>query len=129
MNEDLKYLVLGYRKYTQTTQRELAIKLGVPLEIETALEMDYKRPTQKLMNKIIELTREYNQEELKNIGRGFRIKDELGPDFKYYLRGLNKEKNINPKELISLPTQDCLRTIGSVDMDEFELVYIGRNYQ
>ncbi|MCE5213689.1 MAG: hypothetical protein LLF83_03090 [Methanobacterium sp.] len=127
MEDDLKYLILGYRKHTHTTQRELARKLEIPFYIYTALEMGtYKQPSAKLLGKIKELTIEFNQDELKHLGRGYWIKDELGPDFKYFMRGLKKEKDMNINELESLPSDECLRTIGSVDMDEFEVVQLGR---
>ena len=130
MEDDLKYLILGYRKYTNTTQRELAQELDIPFYIYTALEMGtFKQPSERLLDKIKELTAEFDQNDLKMIGRGFRIKDELGPDFKYFLRGLKEEKGINPQELDSMPRDECLRTIGSVDMDEFDVVQIGRTAQ
>lgn len=53
----------------------------------------------------------------------------MGPDFKYFLRGLKKEKGINLDELDNMPNEECLRTIGSVDMDEFDVVQIGRTAQ
>lgn len=37
--ENLKYLILGYRKNSGKTQSELALELQVSLEIETALEL------------------------------------------------------------------------------------------
>jgi hypothetical protein len=119
MDYELKYLILGYRKYTNTTQKELAEKLDIPLDIETTLETDYKQPTKHLMNKIIKLTAEFNQDDLKNIGRGYRIKDESGSDFKYFLKGLKKEFGLNPQDLKNMTNDECLRTVGSVDIDEF----------
>ena len=47
-----------------------------------------------------------NQDDLKFIGRGYRIKDKLGPDFKYFIRGLKEEKGINPHELDSMPSEE-----------------------
>ena len=130
MEDDLKYLILGYRKYTNTTQRELAHELDTPFYIYTALEMGtFKQPSEHLLGKIKSLTAEFDQDVLKHIGRGYRIKDELGPDFKYFLRGLKEEKGINPQELDSMPSEECLQTIGSVDMDEFDVVKIGRTAQ
>lgn len=49
-----------------------------------------------------------------------------GPDFKYFLRGLREEKGVDLQELNSMPSEECLRTIGSVDMDEFDVIAIGR---
>ncbi|MEN6293761.1 MAG: hypothetical protein ABFC34_11420 [Methanobacterium sp.] len=49
MEENLKYLILGYRKHTDTTQRKLANKLDVPLDIVVALEMgSFRHPTERL---------------------------------------------------------------------------------
>lgn len=127
MEEDLKYVILGYRKYTKTTQRELAKVLGIPLYTYTALETgNFKQPSEHLLNKIKELTSEFNQDDLKHVGRGYRIKNELGPDFKYFLKGLKEEKGIDLQELDNMPSEECLQTIGSVDMDEFDMVEIGR---
>jgi hypothetical protein len=127
MENDLKYLVLGYRKYTGTTQRELAQKLEVPLFIETALELGtFKYPTERTRDKIEKLTGEFDHHSLINIGRGYRIMDELGPDFKYFLRGLEKERGIKLEELKELPRDEYFRVIGSVNLDEFEVVQVGR---
>jgi DNA-binding XRE family transcriptional regulator len=50
MEGDLKDLVLGFRKYTGKTQSEVADKLEVSTDIETALETGtYKQPTKHLM--------------------------------------------------------------------------------
>ncbi len=127
MEDDLRYLLLGYRKYTKTTQRELAKTLDIPLYTYTALEIgSFKQPSEHLLSKIKGLTTEFDEENLKHIGRGYMIKDELGPDFKYFLRGLKKEKGLDLQELDKMPTEECLRTIGSVDMDEFDVLEIGR---
>ncbi|MBM3703335.1 MAG: hypothetical protein FJW63_10220 [Actinobacteria bacterium] len=126
MENNLKYLVLGYRKYTGTRQRELAEELEVPIEIVTSLETGtYRHPTERLINKIKKLTAEFDQHDLIHIGRGYRIHDELGPDFKYFLRGLEKVRGINPNELKRLPTEECYRVIGSVNLDEFEVMKAG----
>lgn len=126
MEDDLKYLLIGYRKYTKTTQQELADNLEIPMYTYTALEMGtFKQPSKSVLNKIKELTAEFSQDDLKHIGRGYRIKDELGPDFKYFINGL-KKKGIDPDELNSLPSEECLRVIGRVKMDEFDVVQIGR---
>ncbi len=121
MDYELKYLILGYRKYTNITQKELAKKLDISLDIETALETDYKQPTKHLMNKIRKLTADFDQNDLKNIGRGYRIKDESGSDFKYFLKGLEKESGLNPQDLKIMSNDECLRTIGSVDIDKFDV--------
>ena len=127
MEEDLKYLLIGYRKYTNTTQRDLANKLDIPIYTYTALELgSFKQPSEHLITQIKEITADYDQEGLKQIGRGYRIKDKLGPDFKYFIRGLKSEKGLNPDDLKNMPHDECLKTIGSVDMDEFDLVDIGR---
>jgi len=127
MEEDLRYLLLGYRKYTKTTQRELARTLDIPLYTYTALEMgSFKQPSEHLLGKIKALTAEFNQDDLKHIGRGYWIKDELGPDFKYFLRGLEEEKGVNLKELGEMPSEECFQAIGSVDIDEFDVLEIGR---
>ncbi len=127
MEDELKYLVLGYRKHTGKTQAELSRELGVPLHIVSALEMgSYKYPTKVLQAKIKGLTSQFDHEDLIYIGRGYRIRDELGPDFKYFLRGLEEVSGITPDELMKMHGEECLRTIGSVDMDEFEVVLAGR---
>ena len=128
MDGNLKYLILGYRKHNGTTQSTLAQKLGVPLDIETALEQGtYKYPTEHLMAKIKDFFSESNQDELIKIGRGYWIEDRLGPDFKYFIRGLKSLRGIDTKELSSLPDDECYRIIGSVKMDEFEVAQAGRN--
>lgn len=40
MEDELKYLILGYRKHTNKTQEELAEELEVPKNIVIALELD-----------------------------------------------------------------------------------------
>lgn len=127
MEDDLKYLILGYRKYTNKTQKEIAQELGIPFDTYTALEMGtFKKPSERLMGKIKELTAGLNYDELKYLGRGYWIRDTLGPDFKYFIKGLEVEKGINQQELDEMSSEECLQTIGSVDMDEFEVVQIGR---
>jgi hypothetical protein len=127
MEDELKYLVLGYRKHTGKTQIELAKELGTPLQIVSALEMgSYKHPTKILQAKIKDLTSQFDQEDLIYLGRGYRIREELGPDFKYFLRGLEEASGISQEELRKMHGEECLRTIGSVDMDEFEVVLVGR---
>ena len=129
MDYELRYLILGYRKYTKTTQKELAKKLDIPLDIETALEQDYKQPTKHLMNKIKKLTAEFNQDELKNIGKGYKIKDESGLDFKYFLKGLEKEVGLKPQDLRKMSANECFRTIGSINMDELDNITIKRTIE
>jgi hypothetical protein len=127
MQEDLKDLVLGFRKHTGKTQSEIAHELEVPMDIETALELGtYKQPTEQLKGKIADLTSEFDQNDLVHIGRGYRIMDELGPDFKYFIRGLVQERGFDPEELNSLPGEEFYRIIGSVNLDEFDEVMIGR---
>ncbi|AEG18995.1 hypothetical protein [Methanobacterium paludis] len=128
MEDGLKYLVLGYRKNTGKTQAELARELEIPLHIVVALEMgSYKYPTKVLQAKIKDLTSQFDQQDLMCLGRGYRIREELGPDFKYFLRGLEETSGISPDELKKMHGEECLRTIGSVDMDEFEVVLVGRS--
>ena len=128
IHEDLKYLVLGYRKHTGNTQRTLAERLDVPLHIETSLEMGtYKYPTEILMTKILEITSEHDQNELIQIGRGYWIKDKLGPNFKYFIRGLKPEKGIEQNELNELSDEECYKIIGRENMDEYKVVEAGRN--
>ena len=127
MEEDLKNLVLGFRKHTGKTQTELASELEVPTDIETALEMGtYRQPTERLKWKINNLVSNFDEHDLINIGKGYRIMDELGPDFKYYIRGLEQTRGINLEELHSLPEEEFYRIIGSVNLDEFEVVDVGR---
>lgn len=127
MEEDLKYLILGYRKHTGKTQSEVAKKLNVPLDVVTALEMGvHKHPARALQEKIIDLTAKSDENDLIHIGRGYRIKEELGPDFKYFLKGLEETSGISQEKLKNMQDEECLRTIGSVDLDEFEVVLAGR---
>jgi hypothetical protein len=127
MNEDLKNLVLGFRKHTGKTQSEVASELEVPMDIETALEMGtYRQPTERLKGKIDNLISEFDEKDLIHIGKGYRIMDELGPDFKYYIRGLEQARGFDHEELHSLPEEEFYRIIGSVNLDEFEVVNAGR---
>jgi hypothetical protein len=127
MNEDLKNLVLGFRKHTGKTQTEVASELEVPMDIETALEMGtYRQPTERLKRRINNLISGFDEKELIHIGRGYRIMDELGPDFKYYIRGLEQARGFDHEELHSLPEEEFYRIIGSVNLDEFEVVSAGR---
>lgn len=66
-----------------------------------------------------------DKEEINAIGRGYRIKSKLGPDFKYYLIGLGKKTGINPNSLRKLSTTDCYKTLGLVEFDDFELTTLG----
>jgi hypothetical protein len=52
--------------------------------------------------------------------------DGLGPDFKYFIRGLEQARGIDPKELLNQPEDEFYRIIGSVNLDEFDLVMAGR---
>lgn len=127
MEGDLKDLVLGFRKYTGKTQSEVADKLEVSTDIETALETGtYKQPTKHLMGRIKDLTSGCDQNDLVHIGKGYRIMDGLGPDFKYFIRGLEQARGIDPKELLNQPEDEFYRIIGSVNLDEFDLVMAGR---
>nr|WP_319373026.1 hypothetical protein [uncultured Methanobacterium sp.] len=128
MENDLKNLILGFRKHTGKTQSEVAGELGVPMDIETALEMGtYKQPTEQLLGKIVNLTSNCDVKDLVHIGRGYRIMDELGPDIKYYLRGLKEVRGIDHEELHSQPEEEFYRIIGSVNLDEFDVVSAGRH--
>jgi len=124
--DKLKDLVLGYRKYTEKTQKELAEELGVPRDIETALESgSYKHPTPRLMDGICELTGAFDQDVLVQIGRGYRLEDELGPDMKYFIRGLEKVRGIDSTELQALPASKYYKILGSVNMDDYEVIQAG----
>jgi len=127
--ENLKYLVLGFRKYTGSTQREIAHELGIPVGIVDALETGtYKHPSKKLLDKIELLTGkfEFEKDQYINLGRGYRIKEVLGPDFKYFLHGLERLNYISQDELESMSKEECYQTIGSIKMDEFEVSRAGR---
>jgi len=130
MEENLKYIILGYRKHTGKTQRELAKELAVPLDIVIALEMGtYKYPTERLMDKIEKEISKFDKNDLIHIGRGYKIHDDMGPYFKYYIEGLKKIKAIKPKELKELPTEECYKAIGSFDLNEFEVVQAGIEFK
>jgi len=130
VEDELKYLILGYRKHNLKTQKELADELQVPKEIVNALELgSHKHPSPALKKRIHNLTEQFDSDELKDliyVGRGAHIKDELGPDFKYYLRGLKKIHAINSENFKKLDSEGCMWAIGRVDMDEFQMVEIGR---
>lgn len=127
MEDDLRYVLLGYRRHTKTTQRRIADELGIPLDIYTALEMgSFKQPSKPLVEKIKKLTSDFKEDDLKHIGRGYWIKDEMGPDFKYFLRGLEKEKGVDLSELGDMPSEECFHSIGRVDMDEFDILEVGK---
>ncbi len=127
MAGELKNLVLGFRKHTGKTQSEVAYDLDIPLYIETALELGtYRKPTKRLRDRIEKLTSDLDRNQLIHIGRGYRIMDVLGPDFKYFLRGLEHERGIDLNELNSLPEEEFYRIIGSVNLDEFDVVDMGR---
>ncbi|KAF5077683.1 hypothetical protein [Methanobacterium aggregans] len=131
MEYELKYLILGYRKHTNKTQKELANELEVPKDIVVALEYgSHKHPSPGLKGRIDKIKEKFNSDELQNliyIGRGHRIKEELGPDFRYYLRGLEKIHAINSENFKKLDAEGCMWTIGRVDMDEFEVAVMGRS--
>lgn len=125
--DNLKDLILGYRKCMEKTQTELAQKLGVSRDIETALESgSYKHPSQKLMDEICELTSPFDNHDLIQIGRGYRLEDKLGPDLKYFIRGLEKVRGIDSTELRQLPADKYYKILGSVNMDEYEVIQAGR---
>lgn len=91
--DDLKDIILGYRKVKGKTQEELAEELGVPKDVISAIECGtFKHLNPSLKKKIDELLKGYDKSELAAIGRGYRLQDNLGPDFKYYLEGLSKRK-------------------------------------
>ncbi|SCG86405.1 helix-turn-helix domain-containing protein [Methanobacterium congolense] len=125
MDDELKY-----RKHGNKTQKELAEELHVPKEIVTALELgSHKHPSPALKKRIHNLTEQFNPEDLKDliyIGRGAHIKEELGPDFRYYIRGLKKIHAINSENFKKLDVEGCMWTIGRVDMDEFQVAEIGK---
>lgn len=79
--------------------------------------------------RIEKLKQNFSGDELNNliyIGRGHHIKEELGPDFKYYIRGLEKIHAINSDKFKKLDSEGCMWTIGRVNMDEFEVASVGR---
>lgn len=125
--ENLKDLVLGYRKYMEKTQKELAQELGVSLDIETALESgSHKHPTPALMDGICDLTSPLDNQDLIHIGRGYRLEEELGPDLKYFIRGLEKVRGIKSTELEQLPASKYYKILGSVNVDDYEVIQAGR---
>lgn len=130
MEDELKYLILGYRKHTNKTQEELAAELEVPKNIVIALELgSHRHLSPGLKDRIEKLKQNFSGDELKDliyIGRGHHIKEELGPDFKYYMRGLEKIHAVNPEKFKKLDSEGYMWTIGRVDMDEFEVTSVGR---
>lgn len=130
MENKLKYIILGYRKHTGKTQSELALELGVPKNIVIALELgSYTHPSPALKSRIERIKEAFSADELKDliyIGRGYHIEEELGPDFKYYMRGLEKVHAINSESFKKLDKEGCMWTIGRVDMDKFEVASVGR---
>jgi len=129
IEDELKFLVLGYRVHTGKTQRELAEELGVPLDIVIAMEEGtYRHPTRNLMRKINELTGEYevNRRLFINTGKGYRLRERLGSQFRYFVRGLDRMKYISQEDLEKMPEPECYGTIGSVDLDAFEVLKAGK---
>ncbi|MCQ8905217.1 MAG: hypothetical protein NQU45_05860 [Methanothermobacter sp.] len=129
IEDEFKFLVLGYRVHTGKTQRELAEELGVPLDIVMAMEEGtYRYPTKKLMRKINELTGEYevNRRLFINTGKGYRLRERLGSQFRYFVRGLDRMKYISQEDLKNMPEPECYSTIGSVDLDAFEVLKAGK---
>ncbi len=125
--ENLKNLVLGYRKYLKKTQTEMANKLGVSKDIEIALESgSYKHPSQQLLDGICDLTSDFDHHDLIQIGKGYRLEDELGPDIKYFIRGLEKVRGIDSDELQHLTPNEYYKIIGSVNMDDYDVIQAGR---
>lgn len=74
----------------------------------------------------MDLTEGYNRHILIQVGRGYIINDKLGPDFKYFINGLSRVRGIDLVELHELPAEDYYRVIGSVNMDEYDVVQAGR---
>ncbi|MFB2622327.1 hypothetical protein FVF72_08075 [Methanothermobacter sp. KEPCO-1] len=127
--DELKFLVLGYRISEGKTQRELADELGAHVDIVIAMENGtYRHPTRRLLNRIHELTGEYEVKRryFINIGKGYRLRERLGPQFRYFIRGLDKMKYISQEELEKMPEAECYSTIGAVDMDAFEVLKAGK---
>lgn len=84
---------MGYRKLKGLTESEMATELMVPMTVLYGLEMgSFKHPNPKLKLRINNLLGGMDKEEINAIGRGYRIKSKLGPDFKYYLIGLGKKQ-------------------------------------
>lgn len=131
LNENLKYLVLGYRKYRGKSKKELAEELNVPPEIVDGLELgSHKKTSHELSERIEEITKDFDKQQLIDYGHGYRIKDMMGPDFKYFLKGLEEITDINADELQLLSQEECYHTIGKAagnsDMDEYAIVNLGR---
>lgn len=127
--DELKFLLLGYRISAGKSQRELADELGVPVDIVIAMENGtYRHPTRRLLSRIHELTGEYEVKKryFINIGKGYRLRERLGSQFRYFVRGLDKMKYISMEELEKMPEAECYRTIGTVDLDAFEVLKAGK---
>ncbi len=123
----LKNLILGYRKITGKSLDELAKELEVPKTVVEGLESgEIKHPTPTLLSKIKRLTRGLDEKELEAIGRGYRIKDFLGNYFKYFLRGLSKEKGIKTSEIKEMPPTELYKLIGKLDEDFIKITDKGR---
>ncbi|MDI6701368.1 helix-turn-helix domain-containing protein [Methanothermobacter wolfeii] len=127
--DDLKFLILGYRVHSGKTQRELADELGVPPDIVIAMENGtYRHPTRKLMEKIEDLIGEYEVQKRHfiNIGRGYRLREMLGTEFKYFIQGLDRMKYVSRDELEGMDEPERYGTLGAVEMDAFEVLRAGK---
>lgn len=124
---ELKDLIWGYRKYKNETPYDLAKELDVPVTVVDGLEFgSFKHPNPRLKKRIDKITKDVDKEEISAIGRGYRIRAKLGPDFKYYLMGMRQKTGINPKELQKMSLNDCHKTIGQIPFDYYELTASGR---
>lgn len=123
----LKNLILGYRKIKGKSIDELARELEVPKTVIEGLENgEIKHPTPALLSKIRKLTSGLDEKELEAIGRGYRIKDFLGNYFKYFLRGLSKEKGIKASKIRQMSPIELYKLIGGLDEDFIKITDEGR---
>ncbi|MDI3483604.1 MAG: hypothetical protein PWQ74_191 [Methanobacteriaceae archaeon] len=123
----LKNLILGYRKITGKSIDELARELEVPKTVVEGLENgEIKHPTPKLLSKIKRLTRGLDEKEIEAVGRGYRIKEFLGNYFKYFLKGLSKERGIKASKIEEMSQTELYKLIGKLDEDFIKITDKGR---
>ncbi len=123
----LKNLILGYRKITGKSIDELARELEVPKTVVEGLENgEIKHPTPKLLSKIKRLTRGLDEKEIEAVGRGYRIKEFLGNYFKYFLKGLSKERGIKASKIEEMSQTELYKLIGNLDEDFIKITDKGR---
>ncbi len=116
----LKDFILGYRKMKDMNINELAEKLEVPKTVVEGLESgEFRHPNPSLSSKIEKLAEGLDKEEVTAIGRGYRIKEFLGNELHYFLKGLSEKKEFKISDIQKMPPLELYKFIGKVKYDDF----------